>query len=440
MGNIISSYQYSELGKLTLADRRLIRSIKFSDIDREHVNQLTGLIAATDANKFRAFLKRFQPESAYDRIEYNRLAPELIRQAKDISSALGSLKVLVETDRVDINKPSVNDGENQSPLLHFAVRYGVGHQGMEIFRFLISRGANPTLVDWDKNAPLYYAMIDSTKLDYIRELAKYVAQSDPPPICMLIEGFADRCEREEEEYPISELIQATQILLDAGADINTVASLVLAIDKLKHASLPDYVTYLIEKGADPNLADEDGDTPLMVAIRKKRETVVAMLLSHHVDVNPINSGGQTTLLLAAEFMPSLVPELLQLGADPTVQVDGKTYLDLLYGELSTTPLEIPSALEEDPLLPKCSICLSVLTEPVIDTCGHTFDRECILKHIEENQSCPVARTKYENPKFAPNYAIREFMEGYIASKKDSLDSTGVTNDATFPSGEAKSVE
>ncbi|KAK4500822.1 hypothetical protein PRZ48_009014 [Zasmidium cellare] len=40
---------------------------------------------------------------------------------------------------------------------------------------------------------------------------------------------------------------------------------------------------------------------------------------------------------------------------------------------------------------QCKICLEALHEPVETKCGHIFGRDCIVKVVEEQQSCPMCR-------------------------------------------------
>ena len=46
--------------------------------------------------------------------------------------------------------------------------------------------------------------------------------------------------------------------------------------------------YLLENGANPNLADHLGVTPLIAATRKGQRDVVAVLLQHGADVSPVS--------------------------------------------------------------------------------------------------------------------------------------------------------
>jgi ankyrin repeat protein len=77
---------------------------------------------------------------------------------------------------------------------------------------------------------------------------------------------------------------------------------------------------LIEHGADPNLRDEEGLTPLMRAARKSDPVGVAMLLEHGADPNLADGQGLTALMYAAgKANVENIRALLDAGADPAAR-------------------------------------------------------------------------------------------------------------------------
>ena len=108
------------------------------------------------------------------------------------------------------------------------------------------------------------------------------------------------------------------LLIDAGADLDLandygVTPLALACDNGSGAM----VTRLLSAGADPNLARSTGETPLMTCARTGALDAVRALLAHGADPNAAESWhGQTALMWAAgERHAAVVEALVEHGAD-----------------------------------------------------------------------------------------------------------------------------
>jgi ankyrin repeat protein len=57
---------------------------------------------------------------------------------------------------------------------------------------------------------------------------------------------------------------------------------------------------LIEKGADLNAVDLEGNTALMIAIDRNNNEAVELLLAHKAAISPRNKEGRTALHLASD--------------------------------------------------------------------------------------------------------------------------------------------
>jgi ankyrin repeat protein len=78
-----------------------------------------------------------------------------------------------------------------------------------------------------------------------------------------------------------------------------------------------YTLFLLQKGADPNIRDGKGNTPLMIAVSAGADPVVQALIKHKANVNLANDSGETPLIRAVQQRDiNLVRELLTAGADP----------------------------------------------------------------------------------------------------------------------------
>jgi len=84
------------------------------------------------------------------------------------------------------------------------------------------------------------------------------------------------------------------------------------------------VKRLLEQGADPNVRNESGATPLMRAVYDLEKA--RLLLDHHADVNAKSDDGRTPLLIAAGVAGAapIVTLLLDRGATVNVKAPGLT--------------------------------------------------------------------------------------------------------------------
>ncbi len=130
-------------------------------------------------------------------------------------------------------------------------------------------------------------------------------------------------------------LDSAKLLVAAGANVNDAdASGVSATTLAAHSGFSDVVEFLLEKGADPNVAP-NGFTALQEAIMRHDEKSVAALLDHGANANaPLKTWtptrrtskdwnfapeliGATPFWLASRFAePNVMKLLLKHGADP----------------------------------------------------------------------------------------------------------------------------
>jgi len=78
-----------------------------------------------------------------------------------------------------------------------------------------------------------------------------------------------------------------------------------------------YTRFLLQKGANPNLRDGRGNTPLMTAVSAGAEPLIAILIAGKANVNIGNAAGETPLIRAVQLRDlQMVRELIAAGADP----------------------------------------------------------------------------------------------------------------------------
>ena len=79
----------------------------------------------------------------------------------------------------------------------------------------------------------------------------------------------------------------------------------------------EWTGFLLNQGADPNLAGKGGDTPLIIASRIGFDTAVEWLLSMGAKVDQANRMGETPLITAVQSRQTpVVKILLNAGANP----------------------------------------------------------------------------------------------------------------------------
>lgn len=78
-----------------------------------------------------------------------------------------------------------------------------------------------------------------------------------------------------------------------------------------------WLSFLLGKGADKNVGDRNGDTPLILASRTGYGEGVAQLLRARAELDRANRLGETALIAAVQNrQATIVSTLLKLGANP----------------------------------------------------------------------------------------------------------------------------
>lgn len=110
-----------------------------------------------------------------------------------------------------------------------------------------------------------------------------------------------------------------------------------------------YLRFLLAKGADPNLRDRKGQTPLVLAVIGGQAELIPILVAARANPNLGNSAGETPLILAVHRRDiGEVRELLAAGADPdqTDVIAGKSARD--YANQDTRNTVIAKLLADTP--------------------------------------------------------------------------------------------
>ncbi len=117
-----------------------------------------------------------------------------------------------------------------------------------------------------------------------------------------------------------------------------------------------YLNYLLVHGADPNLRDDKGNSPLLLAVTVGQEAMIQPLLIAHADPNLANSSGETPLIRAVQRRDmQMARELIAGGANPDQRdvIAGLSARE--YAHRDTRTPELAKLLDETPAKPKAAV-------------------------------------------------------------------------------------
>lgn len=90
-----------------------------------------------------------------------------------------------------------------------------------------------------------------------------------------------------------------------------------ALHIVTRRSDPVYLRFLLQKGANPNIADSRGETPMLIAVANGFDEGIEILVRYKANPDAANSSGETPLIRAVQMRRfDMVRTLLAAGADP----------------------------------------------------------------------------------------------------------------------------
>jgi hypothetical protein len=69
---------------------------------------------------------------------------------------------------------------------------------------------------------------------------------------------------------------------------------------------------------------------------------------------------------------------------------------------------------------ECAICHNILTDPIRDACGHTFDKHCFNNWIATKNTCPMTNLVLEHTGTSVNLEMKELLKEYHSGKHGNV--------------------
>jgi len=196
-------------------------------------------------------------------------------------------------------------------LLHYAAR----EENTELINLLIEKGADPLLQNERGETPLHWAVANAEVVSLLVKYDVDVKDRDGRTPLHWAVKFGNRDAVEillrhgasvdaTDKYGFTPLklalfegspkhIQIAKLLIEHGADVKS------AFHMAVYTGSADLVKLFLEKGADIDAQDNNGDTALHIATRRGYLDVVKVLLEHGANANLRNKFGETPLDIAA---------------------------------------------------------------------------------------------------------------------------------------------
>jgi ankyrin repeat protein len=155
--------------------------------------------------------------------------------------------------------------------------------------------------------------------------------------------------------------EITKLLIDSGANINLLdiaGATPLHLTSKIYPPNPEAAKILVDCGADINLPDNDGNIPLHYATYMDSE-IAKLFIDRGVNINHANKFGLTPLHNTVEYnLPKIAKLLLDNGADSNcASNDGETAFDMARSRRGNTILTLMLNADQEKFQSICNIRL-----------------------------------------------------------------------------------
>ena len=300
---------------------------------------------------------------------------ELLKHGADVhaGSKTGFTPLMFAAQKGDVDSASIllrtgakpNDAQPKTGLTPLMIASAMGHA--KAVDLLLDNGANPNLVDANGYTSLHRVVrdsdygIDLDSKDAVLTIVKSLLKHGANPNVRLSQDKEKAAEEIRNgnvaTYEKRTAVTVTEIVLQGATPLFLAAE----VNNL------DVIKTLVEAGADPLIATEQGTTPLMMAAgagtdvqreRAPEERAVAIetakfLVEHGADVNTAGQYGWTALHAAAyQGMNDVIEYLVSKGAkidqkDEFGQTPLSISLSVLTKDIGARRLQIPRRYRQE---------------------------------------------------------------------------------------------
>jgi ankyrin repeat protein len=288
---------------------------------------------------------------------------------------VGALNTLLHNG-ADINAKFTENG-------YTALMYAIQTKNLRTVRYLITRGANLNIQGTDGKTALHLAAA-SNNVDIFTTMIKSGAKP-------FTTDYIGKYPLDYVAAPLKE--QFETIVAQAEPDKNQ------ALFSFVTKGSIQPVSHLIEEGADLNIRDKNGDTPLMIAVRKNDTQMTNFLLSKGASTIPMNNAGEHALGIAQKNGNLDLATIID-----TITI--KKELEAGVARRVTQPIKAAPTLVSTPV---------VKEEPKVEIKAIEPVKTEEVKIEEPKKKIPFITVVEEEPK-------QEQKEGFFASMGKSLTS------------------